>query len=680
MIRFMVKGRIFIVYIGLIVLMFIVSISCKRGIIDNSNQLDSLRDFVENYDRIKAKEKEKKQADSVGQLLKKLPNTVETRELLALYIKKVYADISYVDFLCQQAKKDKDLKFEAKSYYLKGRNYESRFVADSAFYYYTKAEVLYESIEDTVDIKNVYLFKGIVLLNKGIFTEAETNTLKLIQLNKTQDDIKTEYAATLLLGSIFAGLGQIDDAITTLKEALEILKKPEMDKLYSENVKRLNIVTVYKNMAEAYLKSKNYDMVDIVVDEMITTYLSEEGAYDDMLIAQLLAIKAQGALARQKFKGVEKDLKQAISLNVKRSNHKDENFSKVVLGELFFLTGRNSEAIKLLDEVEAYAKEKKDVVLERDVLSKFLKYYPKDYKEIFDRYEAINIALLDENSIVKNTFARISYEADSLVRVNKKLKTQKNVITQVGSVMLALAGVVFFIVFYKQKNREVAMVKLFQRDTEKYYDTMLTLQDKLVEARRLERKDVAKELHDGVLNKLFVTRFSLMQINQDTLESQRELLINEVKEVEKYIRDVSHAFANEENVKVSYYCQLISDLVEVQNRNLKTDFSLVVCPELDLQVLSHRVKIHMYRIIQEALQNVHKYAEATTCIVIFRKKSDREIEVLIKDNGIGFNARTVKRGLGLGNIQDRCDLINANFEIISSKGKGATLIINIITD
>lgn len=660
-------------YIGFITLVGVMSMACHRENDTSYSQVDILRQHIDKYDRITANEKEKAEIDSIGQLVKKLPNSEETRELMAHYIRKTYADMSYIDLLSELATKDNDQRFEARSYYLKGVNYESRFVFDTAYYYYTKAEYIYTAINDTVLLRDVYRSKGVVLLNNRIFTEAQSNVLKLIRLNKYQDDIKVDYMSKLILGSILAGLGETDEAIVSLFEALDYLYDPRIDKIYNENVKRLNFVTVYKNIVEAYLKKEDYEVVRQLVDETIDKYLGREGAYDDILTAQLITLKATANIAEKKVNGVESELKKAIAFNIKHSNPKDENIAKIALGELLFLKGDSEQAVSVLNEVRAYTIKFNDLALEKEVLSKLLKFDKVHHQEYFIRYEELGDLLTDENRMIKNTFARISYEADFLIKANKKLQSQKDVITQVGSTMLGLAVLIFFIILFRQKSREVKMVKLFQQDTEKYYSSILTIHDKMGQARSHERKEVAKELHDGVLNKLFVTRFSLMQITENTLEKQRNLLINEVKEVEEYIRGVSHSLGNEESFKISFYNQLLEDLVQIQNRNEQTEFTLVIAPELDLQNLCHRIKIHLYRIIQEALQNVHKYAKATNCIVIFRKLNEGGIELLIKDNGVGFEVKKVKRGLGLNNIQDRCDLVNAFFHIQSAKGKGTTL-------
>lgn len=217
------------------------------------------------------------------------------------------------------------------------------------------------------------------------------------------------------------------------------------------------------------------------------------------------------------------------------------------------------------------------------------------------------------------------------------------------------------------------MIKLLQRDTEKYYDSILNVQNELNEARNLERKEIAKELHEGVLNRLFVTRFLLMQVSKESVDEHKISLINEVKEVEKYIRGVSHSLANTEDFKINEFDQLLEDLVQIQNRSEVTIFKLYMDKEVCFDKLTNQYKVHIYRIVQECLQNVHKHANATECVVQFLNNNNESFKVIIKDNGQGFDADIVKRGIGVANIKDRIEFMKGKLIIDSKPGEGTVI-------
>jgi len=91
-------------------------------------------------------------------------------------------------------------------------------------------------------------------------------------------------------------------------------------------------------------------------------------------------------------------------------------------------------------------------------------------------------------------------------------------------------------------------------------------------------------------------------------------------------------------------------------------------------LLSKTHKLTIFRIIQEALNNAMKHAKATT-VLIFFKLYGNTVEVIIEDDGVGFDPSQTKMGAGLKNIKNRVYLINGNYTIESTPEKGCKIII-----
>jgi len=88
------------------------------------------------------------------------------------------------------------------------------------------------------------------------------------------------------------------------------------------------------------------------------------------------------------------------------------------------------------------------------------------------------------------------------------------------------------------------------------------------------------------------------------------------------------------------------------------------------------IQINLYRILQEQMKNIVKYAEATE-IEITIKKSTNAIKMRVYDNGKGFNVKSAKKGIGLSNIRKRAESFSGKFAINSSIGKGCEIIVEI---
>ena len=86
--------------------------------------------------------------------------------------------------------------------------------------------------------------------------------------------------------------------------------------------------------------------------------------------------------------------------------------------------------------------------------------------------------------------------------------------------------------------------------------------------------------------------------------------------------------------------------------------------------------MNIYRIIQEAVQNINKYAKANN-VKVALKAEDDFIHLTISDDGIGFNLNTKKDGIGIKNIRSRIERLNGNVEFISELKKGTSVVIKI---
>jgi signal transduction histidine kinase len=100
----------------------------------------------------------------------------------------------------------------------------------------------------------------------------------------------------------------------------------------------------------------------------------------------------------------------------------------------------------------------------------------------------------------------------------------------------------------------------------------------------------------------------------------------------------------------------IHDLTENINLTRKLHVSLDVGEEIE-DLLDKNQKLTIYRIIQEALNNAIKHAQATSVLIRILHNAS-SAEVIIEDDGVGFNVKTVKKGAGLKNMQNRIYLIN----------------------
>ena len=97
--------------------------------------------------------------------------------------------------------------------------------------------------------------------------------------------------------------------------------------------------------------------------------------------------------------------------------------------------------------------------------------------------------------------------------------------------------------------------------------------------------------------------------------------------------------------------------------------------DLNEDRLSEDLKISIYRIIQEQLNNIRKHAQASK-VHLLLEHSDNNMSLFIDDDGRGFDVHSKRKGLGITNIINRAETFNGNVELVSSPGKGCSTHIN----
>ncbi len=245
-----------------------------------------------------------------------------------------------------------------------------------------------------------------------------------------------------------------------------------------------------------------------------------------------------------------------------------------------------------------------------------------------------------------------------------------------GLVLLLVVGLFLYILkAQKTKNRELLFKQEQQKVNEEIYNLMISQQNTIETNRVQEKKRVAQELHDGVLGRMFGVRMNLDGLNKFNDEpaiKQRISYLSELKNIEQDIREISHDLNREKSELINNFVAIVDNLLEDQKKTFKSKLIAIIDRTIKWELVSNAIKINLYRIIQESLQNINKYAEANT-VKVEIKKSDGDLLLIITDDGKGFDIKKSKKGIGLQNIQSRTIECNGNVDIQSKKGDGTII-------
>lgn len=197
----------------------------------------------------------------------------------------------------------------------------------------------------------------------------------------------------------------------------------------------------------------------------------------------------------------------------------------------------------------------------------------------------------------------------------------------------------------------------------------------LIEAKESEHKRLAQELHDGIGQSLFTVSVALQAVESFVKENPKlTQYINEVQgELQRAMDDIN-AYSHQLRPKSLDQFGLVPTIqMMIENIMKNTPLLTIDFIAEGLDRCDPVVEINLYRVIQEALHNVVKYADARK-VQIKIVKDKTQIHMKIYDNGIGFNRDKIKSaGLGLKHMEERIDLLSGKFEIHSNIGQGTAI-------
>lgn len=186
-----------------------------------------------------------------------------------------------------------------------------------------------------------------------------------------------------------------------------------------------------------------------------------------------------------------------------------------------------------------------------------------------------------------------------------------------------------------------------------------------------ERQRIARDLHDTLGQKL-----SMIGLKSDLamrlVEKDPERSIAEIKDI-RQTASIALKEVRELVADMRRTVEIIDELVRVQQILAAAGIELTLegddLESLKLPTLAESV---VSMCLKEAVNNIVKHSGATECTISVTRTSD-EVQLVVKDNGVGFNADVYHSGSGLKGMRERLDFINGNLEFLPSK-EGTTLI------
>jgi PAS domain S-box-containing protein len=311
---------------------------------------------------------------------------------------------------------------------------------------------------------------------------------------------------------------------------------------------------------------------------------------------------------------------------------------------------------------------------------KFADIYGYSKDELFGM-DSLNLVHPDDRPLVKKLREkRLRDEKVPAEYESKGLKKNGDIIWVMRSFSQitykgrpAISGIVADI--SKRRRAEEALLK---SDKE-----LRVLSNQLLSAEEKERKRIARELHDGIGQALSAIKFSVENallelraatnpIDLGSLEAVIPLTQKTIEEVRSIVKDLRPSILDDLGIlaTIGWFCR--------EFQNVYAGIRIETTIDVEENEVPMHLKTTIYRIMQEALNNVAKHSQASF-VHLQLKKNESHLSLSIQDNGQGFNLdramalRTSSRGIGLASMRERAELSGAGFEINSAVASGTMI-------
>ncbi len=354
---------------------------------------------------------------------------------------------------------------------------------------------------------------------------------------------------------------------------------------------------------------------------------------------------------------------------------------KIEIFDIAETTRNEMERIKV--DLEKIKKETSQVISQVDqmeIINKKARIRLLEVSRDFEYHTEVEIKIAyekAEETLVKLTLLREKEEnlrkqrdecERRLINMKKTVKKAENLVGQVGVVLDFLLG--------SLNDLTSQMEDLQQRRQ---------FGIRIIQAQEEERKRVAREIHDGpaqsIANVVFRTEYAERLLEIDLKGAKEELhdlkaqVRNTLQDIRKIIFDLRPMTLDDLGLIPTL--RRYSDKF-YERSGVKAELIVIGNEER----LPQSIEVSIFRIVQEALTNIHKHARTKSALLKIEFQS-HQLNLVIEDRGVGFDIDSVenktgdRENYGLMSLNERAELIGGNLKILSQIGQGTKILVRI---
>ena len=602
-----------------------------------------------------------------------LINAQKSIEELSL---KAYNSKDSSTYLFKKIHKKLATKSDTASYlYYKFYKKDANNQIDSANYYAKKLIPLFQQLDTVNRLRKIHLRLYHQNLNNGNYDLALKEIQTALELAKKLNDtalISLHYSDISILYHDFS---YYDKGVTYGKKAFAIMNSKKVKEykylMFANNATAINFDDWNKPDSALFYHYKNLKYFKKVKDTIRFPFVYNNIANTNLKI--------------KNFATAKKYLKKALAINLIRN--KDYNLSSNYNNLARVASEENNifEAKKYFKLAKKHAKKSNTIEKIRDVLEEEYLFYMKNknYKKALQKRDSFYIlhdSVFNKERLSKFTTLEVKFET---AKKEKEIAQQKEQLLEqelaiknrnLYAILLASALLILGIIFFAIYKRNQFKRKQLQKEIDlKDALSKIKTQNRLQE----QRLRISRDLHDNIGSQLTFIISSidnLKYISKDVNSKLKDKLSN----ISSFTGDTIHQLRdtiwamNKSEISVEdLHTRVLSFIEKAKIAVPETEFE-IVCDIDKNSSFSSLVGMNIFRVIQEAINNAIKYADAKK-IEIQLSKNNQNFIISIIDDGKGFDINTIDLGNGLSNMEKRMSEIDGKININSKTSKGTTI-------
>ncbi len=617
---------------------------------------------------------------------------------------------------------------------LRGQAYNSYFTGQSvnALDYLNEAEEVEQEINNYKGLAATYNTRALIFKNSGLYSDALNNYRKVLSLNdflseknkkvclnniantytkiSRYDSAVVYYLKTLELKSVIENPRTLSIVYTNLGNAKSLLENfPIAQDYYEKALSKAQDADdirqqakTHNNLGALFFETKNdkkalfhyqksIDIKERFQDSLLLaqTYLNIADLYAQRKSTMLFAKEylKYSELVFEEFDDKENLAKVYRTIALFSVQNKDYPLAKLFLLKAERLVSKSSDLV-LKREISKSLAEVLNTLGERKKAFEKYQYYSQLKDSVLNTEKLWQVAELEKQHQIKIKQGEISLlqkdrDLAELKIIQKKTENRNLSITLFGTVFIVM--LLILLIVYLQKLRKTNKKITAQKEQllEEQLENLIQNQEieiinATLEGREKEKAHISKELHNNVGSLLTAVKFHLNGFNKKLVLSHKATqdlyfkVVQMVDNVINEVRVVSHRLDADASAEFNLEKAIVEFSDKVQNKNLKIETSIH-----GLDNFPHpQTSIFIFRILQELVNNALKHAKASL-LTLYLTRSEKNINIMVEDNGKGFEMKNPKKGIGLHSLKKQVLNKKGDFTIDSVKMKGTTIVINI---